>query len=265
MTKYFILIILILGLVIGLYLISQKTSLFSKAGVSDIPKEVKISNIADNSFTISWITDIATPGFIQYGKDQNLGQTALDDRDSGSQTAHFTHHVSLKNLDPNSPYYFKIGSGAKVYDNSGQPYTQTTAPTTTDTPPLADPLFGKVLKQNGQAPNEALVYLQPEHGTVLSSYIRSDGNFLITLTNARADNLSSYLTFDSNRKMTLVARAGLDGVVQQDVNPNNRTAAQQLVLQQSAAQNASWPADLNGDGVINAFDFALYVKSKLIR
>lgn len=263
MSKYLILPVLILGLVFGIYLISQKTSLFSKAGISAIPKEVRISNLSDNSFTVSWVTDVSVPGFVKFGNTQNLKDTALDDRDTGGQNARFTHHVTLKKLDPTTTYYFKIGSGASLYQKEGKLYTQTTAPSTTETPPLADPLFGKVVKKDGGVPAEALVYLQPEKGTVLSGTIRENGNFLITLSNARTDSLSNYLTFDNGRKIQLMAQAGEEGgVARLDLSSNSRDSAQKLILQKASQQDNRWPVDLNGDGVINIFDYALYMTKK---
>lgn len=254
---------LIIGLVFGLYLVSQKTSLFSKAGISSVPKEVRISNLSDNSFTVSWITDSKVPGFVKFGKNQSLQESALDDRDSGGQNSRLTHHITLKNLEPSTTYYFKIGSGESLYEKEGKLYTQNTAPSTTETPPLADPLFGKVVKSDNKIPAEALIYLQPENGTVLSSYTREKGNFLITLTNARTSNLTSYLTFEGNKKMKLIAQAAAEGTAQLDLNSADHSVAQQLILQKNTAQSSEWPADLNSDGVVNAVDFAIFVKSKV--
>lgn len=262
MTKIAPVGLLIVGLILSVYLVLQQTNFFSKADISNAPLQVKISNISDNSFTVSWITYSVLPGFITFGKDQNLTSTALDDRDNGGSNSRITHHVTLKDLEPSTVYYFKIGSGAEIYDDQGKFFMQTTAPTTSDTPPFPEPLLGTVVREDGASPAEALVYLEVEKGTVLSTYIRDKGKFLLTLTNARTDDLSTYLTFDTNRKMKLIAVTGTEAA-QQDIDSSERFEDQKLVLQKSTDNTAVWPADLNGDGVVNAVDFAVYIKSKL--
>lgn len=264
MSRLLPILLLIVGLIVTVFLVLQRTSLFSKAGISDSPKEVKVSNISDNSFTVSWLTEDAVPGFVMFGQGESLDQTSLDDRDSGSKNARLTHHVTLKNLAPSTTYSFKIGSGADIYDNQGKFYTQTTAPSTTDTPPLPEPLMGKVETADGKAPAEALVYVSMERSTVLSSFIRDDGNFLITLNNARTADLSKYLTLADSTKINLTAQAGTAEATGKDLLFSDRFVSQDLVLQQTeTVKEASWPSDFNSDGVINAVDFAFYVKNKL--
>lgn len=244
MTRYFILIILILGLVIGLYLISQETSLFSKAGVSDVPKEVRISNISDNSFTVSWITDKTTTGFVKFGESEQLGSVASDDRDEDSQKKRATHHVTLKNLDPDRVYYYQI--------SPDRIYKQTTAPTTTSVPSLPEPLVGKVIRADGAVPAEALVYAQIQ-GSALSSYTRDQGNFLITLNNARTKDLSDYLTIQSTDSISVSVTAGVEGTVQIQAKIGDQNAFSKIILENSKV------SDLNDDGVINVFDYILYM------
>lgn len=239
MSRILLIILLIVGLMIGLYLLNQQTHLFSKAGGSDVPKQVQISNISDNSFTVSWTTLLSVPGFVTFGKDESLGQAALDDRDKSSKNTHFTHHVTLKNLTPNTTYYFKIGSGANVYDKQGKPFTQTTAPTTSDTPPLAEPLFGKVIKGDSKPPAEALVYLQAEKNTLLSGYTQANGNFLITLNNGRTADLSKYLTIADTTDINVLVDAGPDGRVQRAMVGKARSTALTLTLQPVPGSSAS--------------------------
>ncbi len=264
MSKILSIVLLIVGLIIGVYLVLQQTNLFSKAGISDIPKEVKISNISDNSFTVSWVTEEAVPGFVVFGQGESLDKTSLDDRDSGGRNSRLTHHVTLKDLTPATVYSFKIGSGTDVYDNQGKLYTQTTAPVVFDAPPLPEPLLGKVETADGKVPAEALVYVNMERSTVLSSFIREDGNFLLTLNNARIADLSSYVTLADSKKINLTAQAGAAGTVSKELLFSDHLIAQTLTLQQvKEEQITSWPADLNSDGVINAVDFAFYIKNQL--
>jgi len=73
---------LVLGAIAGgVILIKQGPSLFIKASPTLTPNQLKITNVSDTSFTVSWLTEQSTSGFIKYGTDNNLSFTAADDRD----------------------------------------------------------------------------------------------------------------------------------------------------------------------------------------
>lgn len=189
-------LVLLIALPVGIFLVGQQTGFFSEASPEEEPQDVKVTNISDNSFTVSWLTpDKATAGFLVYGETEKLGVTASDDRDKSGQSSRFTHHVTVKNLDPSTIYYFKIGSGKKTYDDAGENFSINTAPTTADPPAVADPAYGKVTDSAGVAAGDVLVYLTVDGGTLLSSYTRVDGNWLITLNNARTKDLSTYIAY----------------------------------------------------------------------
>ncbi|MDO8452880.1 MAG: fibronectin type III domain-containing protein [bacterium] len=190
------LVVFAIALTVGIFLVGQQTGFFSEASPEEEPKDIKVTNISDNSFSVSWLTpDKVTAGFLVYGETEKLGSTASDDRDRTGQTSRFTHHTTVKNLDPSTLYYFKIGSGKKAYDDDGENFSISTAPTTTDPPAVADPAYGKVLDAQGAPVADALVYLTIAGGTPLSSYTRADGNWLITLNNARTSGLSTYIKY----------------------------------------------------------------------
>lgn len=201
-----VLIILLIALPVGLYLVSQKTQFFSKAGSDDVPRELQISNISDNSLTVSWITLKPVNGFISYGSSTSLASTIVDDRDQGTPQPRLTHHVTVKSLLPATKYYYKIGSGSTLLDDKGQPFSQTTAPTTVDAPPLADPMIGKVVNE-GSIPTEGIVYIKSVRGTLLSTYLR-EGKWLITLNNARTLDLTQYLTLSGDDVLELSVKTG---------------------------------------------------------
>lgn len=259
------LILLISGLVLGLYLLSQKTGFFSRAGASTAPEEMVISNISDNSFTVSWITQKNALGFLTYGDTFTLGNTQADDRDVNSATPRTTHHVTLKNLEPGKNYYFKIGSGGESYDEKGQPFTQTTAPTSPETPPLPQALVGKVLKSDQKPSAQSLIYISVGDSSLISGYTGEDGNFLLTLNNSRVIDLSGYINIKDTDLINISVQGGKEGTVTKQVPASQRGQVQTLVLEGATQENnIELGDDLNGDGVVNAFDFALRLKGLLI-
>jgi hypothetical protein len=85
------------------------------------PRDVVVSNIAENSAKLSWATGIETQGVVEYG----TSPTSLNFFAPEPQKIK-THAVDLTLLSPNTTYYFQIRIGDKKYDNGGVPWTFTT-------------------------------------------------------------------------------------------------------------------------------------------
>src|SRR5258708_4947124 len=97
MSRIVVFIILTVGLIFSVYLVSQKTSLFSKASVGISPKNITISNISDNSLTVSYVTDKEDIGIVKYSQSYAFENSAYDERDQGgSPKLRNTHYVILK-------------------------------------------------------------------------------------------------------------------------------------------------------------------------
>src|SRR6185369_13982375 len=105
------------GLAIGIFLLSTGTGgFFPRATPETTPKQVKITNVSNDSFTVSFLTDSSVPGYIKYSNDANrLSLQAGDDRDqlSGTIGQFTTHHITVRGLDPSTTYYFSIGTANK--------------------------------------------------------------------------------------------------------------------------------------------------------
>src|SRR3989344_1245925 len=129
------LLVLLGGIIAGVALIGTQAgglTLFTKAGPTSTPRQIRITNISDTGFTVSWITDTSVSGYVRYGTEANsLNKNFGDDRDqiSGSVGLYTTHHVTLKGLTANTKHFFKIGTGSQLYDENGKPFETTTART----------------------------------------------------------------------------------------------------------------------------------------
>ena len=125
--------------------------------VSYRPYKVRVTNLTDTSFTVSWVTDSPMKGVV-YFKDSDSflpgplsffgSKVAVDDRDFAKAQSkcvedfnrdvakdvgddfvvsgdnfdcedikvekfgkYYTHHVTLKNLESEKEYYFRVGDG----------------------------------------------------------------------------------------------------------------------------------------------------------
>ncbi len=198
-----ILAVLILGagVVTGIVVVGQRqTALFPRAAAEFTPKQVKITNVADKGFSVSWLTDEETGGFIKLGtKTNKLQETFGDDRDqkTGKVEERLTHHITVKELKPKTAYFFKLGSGPKktLYENQDEPYQVTTGPTLT-TQPAADTAYGTVMTETGDPAKGAMVYITLPGVTPLSTLVQDSGNWVVSLATARSSDLSSYASYD---------------------------------------------------------------------
>ncbi|MBI2595387.1 fibronectin type III domain-containing protein [Candidatus Daviesbacteria bacterium] len=215
-------LIIIFALIpLGVYLISKQTVFFSKADVNITPAKVKVTNISENSLTITWLTEgKPASGFVSFGNTPELGNSLFDDRDRDARVSRFTHHVTLKNLDPQTKYYFKIGSSGALFDNNGLPFEAATAPLSNTALPLLKSIGGKAAKQDGSILDEGIVYLTTDDGYAMSAVVRGD-NWSIVLSKARTVDLLGYKELEEVSDIKLMLQTGQSGSAIKTVNLNS--------------------------------------------
>ena len=230
-------IILVLGAIVsGVFLIKQGPSLFLRAAPEITPTQIKTTNVNGSSFTISWITDEKTTGFVKYGLEQKLPFTATDDRDqlSGETESFLTHHVTVKNLKPNTSYFFKIGSGGKIFDNNGQTYQIKTAPAFSGSPPPNDVAYGTVVDQNSNPVEGAIVYLSLANANPASTLSKSSGSWVIPLNLIRSADLSSHANYDKEASIEeIFIQAGSLGTAAVVATTKNDSPMPKIILGQN--------------------------------
>lgn len=205
---------LLLGLAAGVILIKNGGHWLTVASPQSVPKQVKVSNLTESSFAVSWVSDSQVIGLLQYGPEENLSLSVKDDRDqfSGQEGNFSTHHVTVKNLKPGTKYFFKIISGGEAFDNNGQLYQTTTAPTISLPPPANDVAYGTIVEQTGSPVEGAIVYLSLANNSLLSTLTKASGNWVIPLNLARTSDLGSWATYDKEASIEeIFVQVGLLG------------------------------------------------------
>ncbi len=241
--------ILVIGLSLGatVFLFNNARNFFGQATADAAPQEVKITNIADSSFSVSFVTSGNVSGTVNFGEDSSLGNITTDDRDqiAGKTDQYKNHHITLRYLKPNSRYYFKIISGGSTFDNNGEAYVVTTAPQLAPSTNQAQPAYGTVLKADGTPGSGAIVYLNLANSVTLSTLVKSSGNWLITLNNARTADLGGYLNPKGSDRLEIFVQ-GTEGTSQVVTTVSNDAPVPQITLgknynfgQQAAAPAAS--------------------------
>jgi hypothetical protein len=202
--------VLLIALVSGMLFFGEGTGVFApRATPQTTPKKIRITNITDSSFTISFFTDEATAAFIKYGTAQDqLKSQSSDDRDqlSGSIGEYNVHHVTVRGLEPNSTYFYTLGTGSgSQFDNNGVPFTTKTA-ARGGVPPAAQTIYGSVVAPTGNPAEGAVVYVSIAGAGEQSSLVKSSGSWAIPLSTARTTDGSGYADITDDSPVTIVAQ-----------------------------------------------------------
>lgn len=208
------LLVAVAGLVSGIWLVQKQLSRSAAAAVAETPQEVKITNINEGGFTVSWVTENETAGFVQYGEGGSEPDLVIsDERDQlkGSVGNYSTHYVNVKGLKPATTYSFNIGSGRNTYGLQGEPYSVITAPRLTSTPE-AYVAYGQIIDDSGDPADGAVVYLQTPGAVMLSALVKPSGAWVIPLSTGRTNDLSGYINIsDKTTGVTLSIQGGKQG------------------------------------------------------
>lgn len=202
------LLVLIAGIAVGVFLVQNRQIFRLAASPEETPRDVRITNITDNSFSISWITDKKTVGFLTFGRATSLGQTAVDNQDDTSPTPRLTHEVTVSGLSPKTSYFFKVGSGSQTFGQDDQPWQVTTGSRLTGLAPQTDIISGKVETATGAGVVGALVYLTIQGVTPISTLTTDLGNWSVALSLARSDDLSGFASYDDQTPFSVFVQAG---------------------------------------------------------
>lgn len=203
--------VLVLGLVAGGLLFSQGTGVFApRATPQTTPKSIKLTNVTESSFTVTYLTDAASEGSVKYGTDPETpssrnAQVATDDRVQlgTSPTSQFqTHHITIRGLQPNTQYYYLLSSSGEDYDNSGQAFTVTTAQRS-GAPAAAKTIYGSVTTDSGTPADGAIVYVAFEGAGLLSSLVKQSGSWAVPLSNARTPDGSGYAEVTDSTQLSI--------------------------------------------------------------
>lgn len=191
--------LVVFGVVLTTVIVRIQTSLRSNASASEEPQNVKVTNLSDSYFTITYQTDAAIIGSVNYGKSKELGNIQLEDLPKN------VHSITIEKLLPDTKYYLVIISGQNTFLNNGVPFEISTGPSISSPSAAKIAIKGKVILPDGSAPNEALVYLSTDNSQLLSTTVVKNGEFNFSLKGLRTDDLSSYLEVKKDTVLKLFA------------------------------------------------------------
>ncbi len=235
------LVILVAATFLGVFLLNGQQIFRLGASGESSPKDIRTSNITDTSLTISWSTDKAVAGFINWG----ISSSSVTNIEKENDEKSFTHSVTVNGLSPEKIVYFKINSDGSVYDNKGIPWQISTGPTL-GINKSSILLSGSIIVATGEPVRKALVYANV--GGYLFSTLTSDtGNYVFQLANTRTQDLSNYLTINESQTLVeIFVQAPPNGVSSAQIFPQSGKSAPAIIIGQTH-DFRSLPASVNGD------------------
>ncbi len=205
------LILILIGTVVTTILVRGDTIFQIRAGPGMDPKNIKITNVSEVSFTISYLTDDKVISTVNYGIDPNsLDGISLDDRDQVSQqiNKYNSHSITVRNLNPNTKYYYSITSGSKKYVDVGFKFEFTTKGEISENPSSQVPISGRVTLPDGTSPNDGIVYVKISDSETISSLLKERGSYTVPLNTLRRLNLDEYIEINEDTIINIDIFAG---------------------------------------------------------
>lgn len=186
-------------------LVNTNTRTIGKADEHLLPYNIQITNITDNSFTVTYVTSQVASGIILYGETAEGVYTAYDDRDkeTGPLGLYNNHHITVKNVLPQTTYFFSIKSDSAEFLDESVPFTVTTAASLIKKPQRMENISGTVIL-NDYSKDNGIVFVKSNGFQTLSEVVQVDGSYSVPLEGIKNEDLSSYATIAQDTPFDLL-------------------------------------------------------------
>lgn len=204
------LVLLLAATVLSVFVVRTQTNFFGRAATGNAPENVRITNITDTSFTVTYTTSDPSTGSVVYGQSAEEEIPVLDDRDQagGVPQKYTTHHITIRTLNPDTEYLFSILSNGTTFTDNGSPFSVTTAgQADTDPPTDATPLTGTVILPDGAPAVGTLIFASGTDTQTLSTLTNTDGTFALPMHTIRFSDFSDYAQLDGEAELTLLVQS----------------------------------------------------------
>lgn len=196
--------VIFIGIIATSFFTQKRIPFISKASTAETPQNIRISNISPTLFTLSFTTPGSVFGSVIYGPNDKMENTATDNSDENKNVAPKTLHViTIKNLIPQTQYFFSIVSGETTFLDNGKPFAITTAPNIANSSKESRHIKGTILFSDN-APQEAIIYIATKDSQTLSTIIDKNSNYDIPLQNIRDKTLNNYASIIPDDKITML-------------------------------------------------------------
>lgn len=200
------LILVLSGIGAALYLDGTYRTITSKAKGFPNPADIHMTNISDNSITVSYVTAEETIGAINVSG-ENKKVTLIDDSDiTGGTKPRNTHMYTIKDLTADNVYTISILNGNNNCGRQKCPEFIQRTGIKLDKVMNLPPVSGQIVEEGNKPVEGAIIYLLIGKAAPLSGRSDKLGMFVIPLNNLRAQDLLSRPVIDGNATIQLTIK-----------------------------------------------------------
>lgn len=222
-------IILVFAIVVGVLLVQSKQVFRLGASPDIAPKNVKISNVTDNSFSVSWTTEKEVAGVVKWGKTS----ASLEENEASElKNPGTVHYTNVRGLGSSSNYYFKINSGGVDYDNNDLSWSIKTGPNI-GSPANSQTISGTVLTATGSPAAKVVVEISIIGSSSLSTTTSANGSWTTPLSALRNVDLTTYGDLDEKSVIEIFVQGGNLGISSAKVYLSSARPVPPIVLGQT--------------------------------
>ncbi len=117
------------------------------------------------------------------------------------------HHITLRSLQPDTDYYYVIGTESNVeFDNEGQAFQTTTLPEPSAPSAEAKTVYGSVSNESGNPAEGAIVFVTADRLGDLSSLVKSTGSWAVSLSQARDESGLYYSDLEDSDQLNILVQ-----------------------------------------------------------
>jgi len=186
--------LLFLSIWVTTFLIQTGVIFVGRASPNKIPQNVSISNITENSFTVTYTTNEKTLSGISVEEGNVPSFVVFDDRNKeiSERKEFYSHFISVTDLKPNTTYEFSILSDGEAYLDGDEKYKVTTTSPVTIIPLEQNPIIGTILLPDGNKGVDTIVELEIEGAQKFSTLTNDEGEYIISISGLRKASLDDY-------------------------------------------------------------------------
>jgi len=201
-------LLLFISIWVTSYLIQTGVIIVGRATPDKTPQNLKIANIADSSFAVTFTTNEKTSGALSVEEAGKNPYLVFDDRNkkTGQQNDFYSHYITVSDLAPQTSYNFTIIVDGENYQTGDQKYFVRTSPSIRQVPPSQKPIAGRGLLPDGEEAADTIVELKIQGAQQITALTSDNGEFTIPTSSIRKEDLSGYLKLSPETLITIVLR-----------------------------------------------------------
>ncbi|MCA9385545.1 fibronectin type III domain-containing protein [Candidatus Dojkabacteria bacterium] len=217
-------------LVVGLFVlvVLGLTALFVWNPFNKVDVEnLALTNVRDVSASVVWTTTGSTKASVvvvntltgeemEFYDDRDVETVALGEVELMNQTSRYTHHVTLRNLSPESTYTYELRHGTKAPDVGEElSFSTYEIDESIETP---EPIYGQLLLSDESPAQDGIVFFQVSDDSGYSEYITtyiSNGTYTLDIAGLNNWQSNAPYFIDSSSVQTLEFFVEEAGVVEE--------------------------------------------------